>query len=144
MATIDMPVGEQPKRGFFRNLRGGRRKAAPSTGTTGRDRRPAWLKATDGLAPTVIVEFQPSGPTRAKRRSDRRDQLAAMESASRELRRATRTDTAAVRRRAYLAGCHGRSVAPLMADDLRAMYGPKPTPAQARRIRKADHVEAGQ
>ncbi len=54
-----------------------------------------------------------------------------------------RQDKAAVQRLAYQAGCHGHSVAPLEATDLRATYGPHPTPKQARRIRKADHVEAG-
>ncbi len=54
-----------------------------------------------------------------------------------------RQDKAAVQRLAYRAGCHGRSAAPLEVADLRATYGARPTPKQAKRIRKAEHVEAG-
>jgi hypothetical protein len=125
-------------------MRFGKRLRAVVAGpSTGRERRPGWLRATDGLAPAYLLEHEFNGTNRATHRAQRLAPSAAQAQMFRSIREATRQDTAAVRRRAHLAGCHGRSVAPLMADDLRDKYGPKPTPAQARRIRKADHVEAG-
>lgn len=158
MAVIDQLVGEAPKRGFLGRLspRSGKRKAAvANTGTNGRERRPAWLKATDELARTYVVEHEFNGVSRSEKRARRYGHRTRRPGFATLL--GQRTDKSAMAYRAWVAGCRGRAITDngitgttydvptpaLSADHLIAIYGSKPTPAQARRIRKARNVEVG-
>lgn len=142
-------AGSLPNRGFFTKVRSGRKSKTlagggiPANALLINDRAARRRAVRESLRPVQPVPSP--GPSRIDRRAPAAT-TPGLPSSIAGLLGLERSDKAAIKKKAYLAGCHGKSVAPLEADRLLLNYlrqtGRKDlTPAQARRFDKARRAE---